>query len=493
MNIKHKIESYDFDYTYIILFILLLTLLIASYPVYNYINQYSGDPKSVDYNTKITEQGIVVEQLNGSYIDKNILLEYESESISDSNVINLPPPSQKLVIEPANMTVESIDKIRISQEGETIHASNITYNKQKETQIRGNTYYLQPNEELNIDISDIAPEIDYQSYVWDTGTKIVKDNALRQKFEDPGLYNMSLRIEFKNKEPVVYNIRVQVEDPDYNIDESKIYLLKEPDEKFNLSAENFVQPNTKINDYRWNFGDGTNYKYGSKVNHSYNGVGEYNITLDILYSNKKTRTRSIQVKVINNITYNNSVNNSGEGIDYEQSGYEFKFNTNINYDDELKYVWEFGDGNTIRTEDPMVEYTYSEYGRYTVNVSVKNQRGRQVQDYSESVETEVIVIMGDRPYSVQYVSGNHSEELLKNSEIGNLYPQLSFSEGHRYVFRNIPSDIAFVAENGKELLTQSGEGSMEKVDRVNWVEKNDSVEFTVTKQLGELIYGYEED
>lgn len=493
MNIRNKISSYNLDYRYIIFVILIIALLITSYPLYNYITQNNGDPKSVDYHTETTDEGILVEQLNGSYIDRNVLLHYESKSINDSTIINLPPPNQKLVIEPVNMSIESIDKIRISQKDTTIHTNNITYNKQKETQIKGDTYYLQPNEELNLDISDITPSTDYSSYVWDTGTKIVRNDSISQKFEKTGVYNMSLKIEFEDKEPIIYNIDVQVGKSNYNIDNSGIYLLKEPDQEFNLSAENFVRPNSKIDDYRWNFNDGTNYKYGDKVNHSYNGVGEYNVTLDILYSNKETETRNIKVKVVNNITYNNSFNASKEGIDYNQSGYEFVFNTNINYEGDLTYIWEFGDNNTIRTEEGSVEHTYSQYGKYTVDVTVENQRGRQIQTYSENIETEVIVIMGDRPFSVQSVSGDHAEELLPNNEIGDLDPQLAFREDHRYVIRNIPVDIAFIAENGEELLTQSGEGTMEDVDEINWVEKNDSVEFTVTKQLGNLIYGYEED
>lgn len=493
MNLKDKVSSYDFDYRYIIFIILIFALLITSYPLYNYIMQNNGDPKNVDYHTEITEEGILVEQLNGSYINKNVLLEYESESINDSNIINLPPPQQKLVIEPVNMSIESIDKIKISQKGTTIHTNNITDNEEKETQINGNTYYLQPNEELNLNISDITPSTDYSSYVWDTGTKIVRNDSISQKFEDSGFYNMSLRIEFENKEPVIYNIDIQVGKSNYDIDNSGIYLLKEPDQEFNLSAENFVRSSGTIDDYRWDFNDGTNYKYGDKVNHSYNGVGEYNVTLDILYSNKETETRNMKVNVVDNITYDNSFNTSAEGIDYNQSGYEFVFNTNVNYDGNLTYIWEFGDNNTIRTEDGSVEHTYEQYSKYTVKVTVLNERGRQIQTYSENIETEVIVIMGDRPFSVQSVSGNHAEELLPNNEIGDLDPQLAFREDHRYVIRNIPVDIAFIAENGEELLTQSGNGTMEDVDEINWVEKNDSVEFTVTKQLGNLIYGYEED
>ena len=41
----------------------------------------------------------------------------------------------------------------------------------------------------------------------------------------------------------------------------------------------------------------------------------------------------------------------------------------------LRYSWNFGDGNSIKEEDPIITHTYSEAGEYTVQLTVVDDHG----------------------------------------------------------------------------------------------------------------------
>jgi|GEM_PF-4917250 len=54
-------------------------------------------------------------------------------------------------------------------------------------------------------------------------------------------------------------------------------------------------------------------------------------------------------------------------------------------DDALTYVWDFGDGHEITTENPIVEHVYTKAGNYTVTLRVVDEQG-EFDIYSEQIE-----------------------------------------------------------------------------------------------------------
>lgn len=79
------------------------------------------------------------------------------------------------------------------------------------------------------------------------------------------------------------------------------------------------------------------------------------------------------------------------------------------------------------------------------------------------------------------------------AEIGVENPELTLREGVRYTFENDgqPSHpLAFRAEDGEELLTQSGDGSFEGDSETDWVDETETVSFTVTGELADQLDNY---
>lgn len=491
MNIKEKINALKPKYIAIIV-IFIIASVIALIPLYSnlgFLNINQVDVDEVDYETKINPSGVLISQKNGTYINNNILVEFESNTVKESKSVNLPRPGLSLVIAPKNLSISSIRSITLKDEqGEILNQKNFSRYKSTDILTKGRTYYIPNNRTLTLSVGDfIENKNRIQYYSWDTGKRIIANENFSQKYKKNQTYKASLNLEYKSGYNLNRNFTIKV-GSNYNNTETDIYFNIQPNQTVYLSAKNFNLTNVK--EYRWSFGDGSDIKYGRDVKHEYTGIGEYNVTLNAVYEGKETLTRTKKIDVANDTLGTNNYSNISGDIKYNQNGYRFKFSTDINNSNNLTYEWVFGDGNKTVTENNSIEYEYAEYGEYTVELNIKNQRGELVESTKKNIETNVLIIMGDEPYKVESVSGNHKNLLLPNNDIGDLNPQMSFRENFRYVIKNIPEDIEFVDKNGNELLTQSGNGTMEDNPDINWKENENSVEFTVTENLGEILYKY---
>ncbi len=137
-----------------------------------------------------------------------------------------------------------------------------------------------------------------------------------------------------------------------------------------FNASNSTSENGTITTYYWSFGDGA-FSGGSGTTHEYASYGDYKITLTVVSNSRllSNQTRLIYVRerpiasfqvfpVFNlsagqAITFNASLSNPRGG--------------NI-----TDYIWNFGDGNTTSTAEPVVTYTYSQAITYNVTLTVQD-------------------------------------------------------------------------------------------------------------------------
>lgn len=72
--------------------------------------------------------------------------------------------------------------------------------------------------------------------------------------------------------------------------------------------------------------------------------------------------------------------------------------------DEVTYVWNLGDGNTVESSEPNISYTFQEPGAYRLAVTVKDAKGAEA-----SSETVTVVAGNSRPeVEIAITSGNSS-------------------------------------------------------------------------------------
>jgi len=142
-------------------------------------------------------------------------------------------------------------------------------------------------------------------------------------------------------------------------------------EEINFDASGSYDPDGYIASYSWDFGDG-NTATGITVSHSYVENGEYPVTLTVVDDDGAVgkKTASITVKNRSPVA---SFTASAAILDKQQV---VTFDARGSYDPDgtiVKYLWNFGDGNTATGVS--VSHSYFESGSYTVTLTVTDNDG----------------------------------------------------------------------------------------------------------------------
>ena len=151
------------------------------------------------------------------------------------------------------------------------------------------------------------------------------------------------------------------------------YTPEEPtdveDIKFDASLSN--DPEGNIENYTWDFGDGT-IKYGKVVYHRYEDNGQYTVKLSV--KDNKGATDSVSKQII-------VKNDPPKAMfthfpDKPKIGEEVQFNSSLSSDEDgniVSWQWDFGDGNTSTEQNPT--HVYLEEGTYNVTLTVTDDDG----------------------------------------------------------------------------------------------------------------------
>jgi PKD repeat protein len=186
-------------------------------------------------------------------------------------------------------------------------------------------------------------------------------------------------------------------------------IINEGDMIF-LSARNSSDDDGKIEDYQWNFGDGST-SSNVDTTHQYNNPGEYNVTLTVVDDdgNKDISYMIIRVNGLPNpiVEVQGEVHKSSKHVSipiYEV----IRFNANKSYDNDgevVEYNWDFGDGNQSDKVAP--RHQYFDIGTHDVILTVTdNNGGRSI--------TEIKIDSILRTYSVKWLKTSRTVEIEPN-------------------------------------------------------------------------------
>ncbi|MGQ4554504.1 PKD domain-containing protein [Halobellus sp. GM3] len=132
-----------------------------------------------------------------------------------------------------------------------------------------------------------------------------------------------------------------------------------------------------IDDYRWDFGDGTVYDFDSNnetVTYAYAGDGNYTVTLTVRDTTGQTATDEIGVTVqgetvlVANAGANETVD-EGDTVEFNASASE----ASEGFADTGAFQWDFGDGESDTGET--VTHTYDDPGTYRANLTITDTAG----------------------------------------------------------------------------------------------------------------------
>ncbi len=143
---------------------------------------------------------------------------------------------------------------------------------------------------------------------------------------------------------------------------------------------NTSTPNTT--DWEWDFGDGTISTERDPGTHTYTQPGVYTVTLRATSPYTSTvwqepMTIRVYEPVVADFESNTRIVTVGEVVSF----------TNRSTGDIATYAWDFGDGNTSSSYEPL--HVYDQAGHYTVTLSVSGLGGRDT-----ITKTEYIIVFG---------------------------------------------------------------------------------------------------
>ncbi|MEO6819027.1 MAG: PKD domain-containing protein [Ginsengibacter sp.] len=131
-------------------------------------------------------------------------------------------------------------------------------------------------------------------------------------------------------------------------------------------SANFT-PAFKINNYKWNFGDG-NTSNSSTPSHQYTKTGSYNVSL--IYTTFDGCVDSVKVENAVKVGTPPTVNFKATPLNACAKVPIFFFDLSTNIGDSTSWNWDFGDGGTSIIKNP--EYIYQDTGRFDIKLVVRN-------------------------------------------------------------------------------------------------------------------------
>lgn len=280
---------------------------------------------------------------------------------------------------------------------------------------------LQPCESLSYQFTNTttaagtAPPFTNQSFIWDfgDGTRVTSGpGAVTHNFAAPGSYNVKLIL------------------PDTNYcnapDSMPLLLRVAPLVKAQFEApplgcipEDVVFANTSLagTDFTWDFGDGTtSTDAGATVTHQYTTPGTYTIKLVAIDTSTCNKIDSFSTSIV-------MAGKPAASFTYSpvtpQQNFPYTF-TNTSSLDAIRFVWYFGDGDSLRTTSrAAVDHQYNTSGTFEVLLVAFNSAG--CPDTARESVVAVIVPKLDLPNAFTPLSnGANSTIFVRGFGIGRM-------------------------------------------------------------------------
>jgi PKD repeat protein len=187
-----------------------------------------------------------------------------------------------------------------------------------------------------------------------------------------------------------------------------------------FSGKNSSDEDGKIENYQWNFGDGTTSENVDSM-HTYNEPGEYNVSLTVV-DNDGNKDISYLVINVNSLPVAHAKIEGHENqISISMPIYELIiFNSTNSYDDDgtiVNYHWDFGDGNY--STEPQPQHQYFELGRFNITLTIIDNDGGvavdflEVQSVMRTYQVKWMLKIGEVIEENDYTAEGQSTEILK--------------------------------------------------------------------------------
>lgn len=474
------------------LLIVLIALIFVSISIYiGFTELFSVSVTDNEYDMSYTDNGILVSQLSGENIDKelNLSILYD-DNFERNRTISLHGEDDNTYVPLSDRNENYIESVQlyINQSGEKIVLTDLDSQIEEIEDFIISDFSFSNTEPQVLSADDYISETEMiSSYKWefDDGITLYGETISRD-FKSQNEYNTTLTVSdrFNHSKSEEFNINIEEQSETL---QTQVNIEIESGEAIKLSGENSISTdNSDIVSYSWDFDDGETYE-GESVQYSFNDGGLYTVTLTAEDENGNIHSENIHINVLSDITSDISITN--------ENGFSYTFDASESIIEEdienVSYMWDFGDGQSEETNNPEVSHTYEDANTYTVTLQIQSEEGVTSQSEIDVTTTVSLEFDDSMPYRVIDVNDGYESVILPNHDLGDEWPEIIFVENSRYEFKNLPSEIEFVNENDDIILSQRGTALYEDNSDVNWVDEENSVSFTITPELGEELFGYQ--
>jgi len=244
--------------------------------------------------------------------------------------------------------------------------------------------------------SDNGIITDYEWQILDAEGVLVtnrQDESFMYRFERPGTYDVELTITdttgSQDKEILEFEVESRPPVANFSFEAPR---SNRPNE-FEFDASGSYDPDAGDQlSFSWDFdGDGQFEMVGSDeivATHEYRRTGIFQATLQVEDAFGKRNQFTTNVEV-------DSILAANIGVDKRAAQLSEAVNFSAEDSNAVAYLWDFGDGETMNTEDKTVTHRYAEEGKYQVKLTFFD-----VDDNSNSDTTYVLAAEGDTPIAL---------------------------------------------------------------------------------------------
>ncbi|MBT7483751.1 PKD domain-containing protein, partial [Candidatus Peregrinibacteria bacterium] len=289
------------------------------------------------------------------------------------------------------------------------------------------------------------PDGEIVEYEWDLDGDGSFDDGdeleMEYTYEQYGTYTVKLRVTDNNGESDIMETEILVDEGekptatiDYDLESDEVLYI---DEEYLFKAIDASSPNGSIEEYEWDFGDGSNVTRNKTAEHTYDEPGTYIISLTLTDEADEKGTVEVEVRVVaeeSSPTAKVTTNQdwSSDGGESEISGevpYTVVFSgTNSTDPDDniVNYEWDLDGDGTIDGAGEEIEYTYEEDGTFYATLYLEDAEGNEdiasitvyVDSQALTAAIAVDTLNGETPLTVNFDASGSS---YPDGEIVNYY------------------------------------------------------------------------
>jgi tetratricopeptide (TPR) repeat protein len=222
-------------------------------------------------------------------------------------------------------------------------------------------------------------------YYWEIDNNTATDtrrSSGKREYERSGIYWINLTVTDQNGAKGFRPYLLRVNEPPiahFIYDKRDLNVGKEID----FNAASSKDPDGKIIDYTWDFGDSSAPERNQTVKHSYSLGGRKTIEITVEDNGNATSTYSEDIHInlppIATFSCEPLEPQTGDRVIFNASGSEDP------EDGKMRYIWDFGEGREPDTWiKPIAKYTYEERGDYEVILTAIDDDGAK-SEFRKSV------------------------------------------------------------------------------------------------------------